>query len=52
VHVFMRRLHKQGRPLSGLLQGQKPSSIEAMQRMAASASPDQLADMMRDRENG
>ncbi|HVS63909.1 MAG TPA: CBS domain-containing protein [Thermoanaerobaculia bacterium] len=52
VHVFMRRLHKQGRRLSGLLQGQKPSSIEAMQRMAASASPDQLADMMRDRENG
>lgn len=50
AHVFMRRLHKQGRRLSGLLEGQKPSSIEAMQKMAASASPDQLAEMMRDRD--
>ena len=49
VHVFMRRVHKQGRRL-GPLEAQKSSSIEAMQKMAATASPDQLAEMMRDRE--
>jgi len=51
VHVFMRRLHKQGSKLSGLLADQKPTSIEAMQRVAATASPDQLAELMRDRDS-
>jgi predicted transcriptional regulator len=50
IHVFMRRLHREGRRLTGLLDSQKTSSIEAMQRAAASHSPDQLAQLMRDRD--
>ncbi|HVS16869.1 MAG TPA: CBS domain-containing protein [Thermoanaerobaculia bacterium] len=50
IHHFMRRLHREGRRLSGLLAGQKATGIEAMQRLAASSSPDQLAELMRDRD--
>jgi predicted transcriptional regulator len=50
IHIFMRRLHREGRRLTGLLAAEKPTSIEAMQRLAASATPDQLAELMRDRE--